>query len=67
VATATGTLASADCGGRKLWLLSPTGDFWIVCAGGGVLLAVLASILHGRGARPSGNHSSAEPGPRHIS
>ena len=33
------------------WLCSPRADFWVVSAGGGLLLAALALVLHWRGDR----------------
>jgi hypothetical protein len=33
------------------WLLSRTGDFWLVCAGGGALLVAMALLLHWHGDR----------------
>ena len=34
-----------------MWLLSEAGDFWVACAGGGVLLAVLLLVLYWCGDR----------------
>ena len=30
----------------RTWLLSPAGDFWLICAGGGLVLVALALVLH---------------------
>src|SRR5262245_55567139 len=30
----------------SIWLLSESGDYWLACAGGGILLAVLALVLY---------------------
>ena len=31
--------------GNGAWLISPAGDFWLVCAGSGIVLAALALVL----------------------
>jgi hypothetical protein len=36
---------------ERVWLLSPTADFWFVCAGGGLLLVLLAVALQSFGER----------------
>jgi hypothetical protein len=33
------------------WLISRSGDFWVACAGGGSLLALMALVLHWHGNR----------------
>jgi hypothetical protein len=51
VTTASETLEWPDSSVTKTWLLSEAADFWIVCAGGGILLIVLALALHWCGDR----------------
>ena len=31
---------------ERIWLVSAAADFWLVCAGGGIVLALLALVLH---------------------
>ncbi len=51
MASDTGTLRASAA---ETWLLTETGDFWFVCAGGGVLLIALALALHWLGDRQLG-------------
>ena len=51
VTTLSETIAWRERSATKMWLLSEAGDFWIVCAGGGILLLVLALVLHWWGDR----------------
>ena len=39
-------LSAATCNQERAWLISATADFWLVCAGGGSLLVILALVLH---------------------
>jgi hypothetical protein len=38
-------------GEPQQWLICAAGDFWIACAGGGVLLVIMALVLHFHGDR----------------
>jgi hypothetical protein len=35
----------------RTWLISPAGDFWLACAGGGILFVMMAALLHWHGDR----------------
>ena len=36
----------AACHRERAWLISASADFWLVCAGGGLVLIILALVLH---------------------
>jgi len=46
VAIASETIDRFDHRAGEIWLFSEASDFWLVCAGGGILLVVLVLVLH---------------------
>src|SRR6185295_11076493 len=51
MATASPTIDWSVRDAPDRWLISHAGDFWIVCAGGGIVIVVLALALHWFGHR----------------
>ena len=49
--TAAETTRWPDRSASEMWLYSEAGDFWLVCAGGGVLIVALALLLYWCGDR----------------